>query len=180
MADTVRTQSSLISIFATTGAGGITAQSSRDLIVSVMGCYAEIYITGNSTAQTGIGTSYTTLDWGNGGGDGAEDNTNADYANDRLEVGANGDGDYLILFGASVDGSASTVFTFVISVNGTPETGAICEIEFTAAAEIEHVSINHIAAGLSDGDLITVEVKADGASKQLTVREAQFVARRLG
>jgi len=178
MADSVRTRTSLLSLYADNSTQNISPQDLRDGIVSVMGVLAHLYVTGNSTAQTGIGTSYVTVDWGNGGGDGDDDNAASDYANDRIEVGSLGDGVYLLAFQASFTGSASAEFTFAIANNGTPLTGAVCMHEFTAAAEKGSCSIVALAT-LSDGDLVTVQVKADAASKQITMAEAQLVAKRL-
>lgn len=179
MADTVRTKSSLLSIYADNSAGDIDEQDGRDLIVSVLGCYAMLYVTGNSTAQTGLSTTPATLDWGNGGGNGPEDNSDADYTNDQIEIGGQGDGDYLLAFQGSFSGTASKQFTFRILNNSSPITGAVCTRLLNAGGDAGSCSIVALAA-LSDGDIITMDVAGDGAGQSITLAEAQLVVKRLG
>lgn len=177
MSDTVRTFTDLQSLLATNGVQGISAQDLRDFLASAMGVYGQLYITGNSTAQGSIGTSFVTLDWAQGA-DGEEDNADVDYTNDQIEVGALGDGVYEIHFQLSGTGTASTVFEFAIAVNGTEDDASHCLLAMDASSTVQSCSI-HSLVQLADGDIVTVSVKADGASKSLTPKEAQLTIKRL-
>ena len=181
MAYTVRNKTSLETILAVNGTEGIGAQDILDFMGSVLGVYAEIYIAGNSTAQNSIGTSFVTVDWdpGTNGADGLENNADADYANDRIQIGTGGDGVYEVHFQASLDGSASATFTFALAINGTETTNCRCVHEYTAATEVESVGFSGLV-NLSAADLVTVKVKADGASKSITLQEASLYLKRIG
>lgn len=174
-----RTKAQLDSIYADNSSGDISEEDGRDLIDSLLGVHAHLYITGNTTAQTGIGTGYSTLDWANGGGDGEVNGDVSDYANDRIQIGANCDGDHDISFTAAITGTASTEFTLRVAVGGTPVTGIKTVVDIDASSSIVNVAMRGIAA-LSASDLVTIEVCADAASKSLTVKEASLVVKRFG
>ncbi|MCK5439693.1 MAG: hypothetical protein KAI97_07100, partial [Gemmatimonadetes bacterium] len=116
---------------------------------------------------------------GDGGGDGEEDNSDADFANDRIEVGANGDGVYLFVAQISFSGTANATFTFAASVNGTPATGVLCQRKLGTGGDVGSASLVGLLS-LADGDLVTLEAKADAASKTLTITEGSVSIARLG
>lgn len=176
MADTVKTKTALVTVLADNSSGAISEQDLRDVLVSIMGVYAELTVTGGTTSQT-VGTAFQTLDWTDGA-DGSEDNADADYANDRIEVGANGDGIYQVAGCFSFSGTAATTFTLQLSVNGTEDSSVSCQAKLDASGSVLNAAFCGLVS-LADGDLVTVEVKADGASKSFVLVEGQLTLHRI-
>jgi len=178
MADTVRNRADLLALFGDNTTGDCTPQRLRDGIVSILGVAAQLYATGASTGQT-MGTSPTTLDWGmTGGADGLEDNANADKANDKIAIGTYGAGWYLALLTLSFSGTASTTFTIKLAVGGTPAGAVTCKAKLDAAGSVLNVAASGIV-NLADGDNVTVQVTADGATKTFTLEEGGLTLRRI-
>ena len=178
MADTVRTRAQVLALLGDNTTGDISPQDHRDQVVSAQGVYAQLYITGGATGQT-IGTAFATMDWGAAGGtDGLEDNANADKANDRITIGTNGAGVYQAQGCFSFSGTAATTFTIKLSVGGTENNACACKVKLDAAGATVNIGFVGLVT-LADGDLVTVEVLADGAAKTFTPEECSLVLTRL-
>lgn len=175
MADTPRTKSGLQTVLATNGVQGLSAQDVRDFLVSIMGVYAQLYVSGGVASQS-MGTSPAKLTlWA---ADGEEDLADADYTNDQIEIGALGDGVYLALAQFSFSGAVSTTFTLKLAVNGTEDDAIACSRKLGTGGDDGSCSFVGLVS-LSDGDIVTVYCTADGVSKSFTLAEAQLVLRRI-
>jgi len=173
---TVRTKTYLDTLLATNGVQGISATDLRDFKDSVMGVYASIYTSGGSTSQT-MGTSAAKLTlWASNG---EADNASADATNNEIEVGAAGDGDYLVIGQFSFSGAVSTTFTIKAAVNGVEDDAVACERKLGTGGDVGSCSFAGIIT-LADGDLVSVYVTADAASKSFTLQEGSLTIRRIG
>ena len=174
MADTVRTRASILALFADNTTGDISPQDLRDFVLSTMGVAAQIYQSAGSAGMS-VGTSFLQIAFGYNGPD---ENAIADQANDRIQIGASGDGVYLVLGSFSFDGSASTKFTIQASKNGTENASICCEADVNATPDLVSASFTGLMT-LAAGDYVTAEVKADGAAKTFTLREGSLTVVRI-
>ena len=175
MADTGRTLAALQALLADNTAGAISPQDLRDALVSCLGCYGEMYVTGGSTAQTGIGTAavditaFTTA--------GASEQTTVDVVTgDTITVTVGGV--YLLVLTGSYTGTVSTTFTVYVAVNGV-NVGAGSVSLLDAAGAGGHAAVQALAT-LAAADEVTGTIKANGASKSATITEASLQVIRIG
>lgn len=175
MADTQRSKTALLALYADNTSGDISPQDLRDGIVTMLGAYGDMRVEGGSAAQSGIGTSFTKMTgWNTNGKDGG---VTPDQATGKdLTIGV--DGDYLILFSISFTGTASTKFTFEVHKGGVAQ-GPTCEITLNATPDGVHLSCAGVIT-CSATDTIEIYVKADGAAKSITPTEATLVAKIVG
>jgi hypothetical protein len=174
MADTARSLPELQSLLADNELGNISAQDLRDMLVSVLGCYGSISVTGGTTAQGSLGTTpvkLTPFDT-----DGDADNMTPDSANDQIQVALAGK--YLVNLELSYSGTASTTFVTGISINGAP-TAFKAERAVDSGGNIGHVSVAAIL-DLAAGDVVAANVAllAPGA-ETITVKHGALVLSRL-
>lgn len=175
MPDTARQLSDLQSLFADNTTQEISPQDLRDFLVTAIGCYAQIYVTGGSTAQSSIGTGFTPVTGFTTNG--ADAGISADAANDRITLDVAGV--YQVGFQVSFSGSASTLFTFSASLDGTEETQCSCARALGTGGDTGSCSFVGLITATA-GQQLTVEVKADGSSKSITPAEMQLVAKLVG
>lgn len=166
MVDTVRTTAELLTLFADNTTGEISPQDLRDFVVSA-GVYGSLYITGGSTAQTGIGTTATKVTAFTASGDSA--NVTVSVADDRITL--DNEGVYQINFAGSFSGSQNTVFTFEFQVGDVAITNAKAARKIGSGGDIGSTALTDFYTA-SAGDQLTVAVKADDTGKQITMQEA--------
>lgn len=176
MADTPRDRATLQGLWATNGVQGLSAQDLRDGLVSIMGVYAQLFLTAGASA-IGVGTAWQTLDWA-AGANGLEDTADADYTADRIVPGTGTGGVWEVQFQATVTGTASTEFAIKASVNGTRQDRASCKVAMDAAQTVASCSFVALLT-LAAADVLTIEISANGASKSITPLEMQLVAKRV-
>jgi hypothetical protein len=174
MADTVRTLAQLQALLPDNVAGDISPQDLRDFLVSVLGVYGAILVTDGVTGQTPGTTpvkltAFTT--------NGLARNVVPDHTNDRLTIGANGAGDYLIIFQSSFSGSNNATFELEFYLNQVA-TGYKTSRKLGSAGDVGSASLIGLGS-LVDGDEIEIFVDG-GAGESLTVEDAQLIAVRIG
>ena len=146
--------------------------------------FAELHITGASTAQTlAAGSAYALLAPGSTWTQGQVKNmtTVTGAAAGAITVAIAGV--YLCSFWASFDGAAiaaATKYNFKFSKDGSEETRKTTVQKMTASAERLYVNFSNII-NFSSGAALTVEVGGDGTSSgtAITVAEASLSAIRL-
>ena len=175
MADTQRSKSSILTLFADNTSGDISPQDLRDFVVTAMGAYGSMSVSDGSTAQSSIGTSFVkvtgfdTDDTASGVVvDSTTDNDLTVPVTGIYEAGLN----------LSFTGTASAKFIFAIAKNGT-ETAFQSSVTLNATPDSANVSIV-CRISCSASDLLTVSVKADAASKEITPVDGQFWCRLIG
>jgi len=90
MADTVRERATLIGLLADNSTQQISEQDDRDVLMSIMGVYAQLYLTAGASAIS-VGTAWQTLDWA-AGANGVEDAADANYTADAITIGSGAGG----------------------------------------------------------------------------------------
>ncbi len=140
-------------------------------IVDLNRAHGGITVTGGAVAQSSIGTSYVKLTAFDADG-GESRNVTESNSNDRLTVLVGGL--YQVKFNASFSGSASTKFTLSVHVNQAEPSNKVV----TARALGTGGDIGAVASAgqlrLVENDQVELFVKADGASKSVTVEEAHL------
>lgn len=174
MADTVRTKTELLEAAADNINGDISAQDRRDGVVSVLGVYGEIFVDEGSIPQTGIGTTDVKLTGFDT--DSISDNVTVSSTNDEITI--NIDAAYEVYFYATFDGSSNTVFTFHMAKNGTSQHPG-GDSKITTGGDVAPLPFRGFL-NLVSGDVISVNVKADSAGKQLTLIHSGLMVKRIG
>ena len=175
MADTSRTKAALLTLLADNTTGDISEQDVRDVLVSIMGGYGDIYLTGGSTAQTSIGTSYVKIS--GFAANGLSDETTPDHTNDRVTV--TGAGVYLVNTSISFSGTGNAVITFSVHVGQAEPTQKISIVrKIGAGGDVGNANAVGILS-LSASDQVELFVKSDGASDSITPAEAHLTVTRI-
>ena len=144
--------------------------------------FAELHITGASTAQTlAGGSAFARLDPGTAWTQGQVKNLATVATDGTITISVTGV--YLCSFWASFDGAAiaaGTKYNFKFSKDGSEETRKTTVQKMTASAERIYVNFSNIINFASTAAL-SVEVGGDGTSSgtAITVAEAGFSAIRL-
>ena len=144
--------------------------------------FAELHITGASTAQTlAGGSAFARLDPGTAWTQGQVKNLATVATDGTITISVTGV--YLCNFWASFDGAAiaaGTKYNFKFSKDGSEETRKTTVQKMTASAERLYVNFSNII-NFSSGAALTVEVGGDGTSSgtAITVAEASLSAIRL-
>lgn len=171
MADTERSKATLLGLLASNATGAITAQELRDLLVSVLGGYARIYVIDGATPQAVSATPTKIVCFAaNGPSAGAT----PDHANDQITIGTTAD--YWVEFTASCSGDAQT-YIARLRKNGSAEGTLAAEAKLDASGR----ATLHFAGPvtLAQNDILTVYVEAGGAAN-LTVKHGTLAVRRIG
>lgn len=173
MADTIRTRSSILTLFADNTAGDISPQDLRDFVVSAHGVYGAIY-GGSTTAfainsSTGSATRIT-----NSTNSGPSAGTTLAPSTGKITVGT--DGVYQTHFTGSFRGSTGEEYTFEVFKNST-QTGFKFNHQATQAPNAA-VSITGLHS-LSANDELTVRVVAGSTGLSITMPEWQLSAYRV-
>jgi hypothetical protein len=174
MADTARSVSALQALLADNTSGAISPQDLRDLLVSSLGVYGEIYVAGGSTPQGSIDTSYALIT--GFAANGLSSGTTPDHSSDQITVDVTGT--YLVMANVCFTGTASTEFTVAVFAEGIEEHIHFCRSIGTGVT----VGSAHLCGvlALTATDVVDLRVKADGASKSITVQEGAFTVRMIG
>jgi len=173
MADTRRSLTDLLALLADNTSRAISPQDLRDALVSAHGTYGMMYTKDGSTAQGSIGTSFAQLT--GFAVDGLSGGTTPANATDDITVGT--DGVYAVMLQASFTGTAATEFTLNLHVNDA-EGVFQCSQMLDAAGAVVSGSVFGLLS-LSATDDVSVYVKADGASKSITIEDLQMFVLRI-
>jgi len=181
MADTLRTQADLLTaLFQDGQTAGISANDIRDLTVSTMGAYGGIsqYDEAGAAISTAtIGATFQVVDQFDA--DDASDGVTADSTTDNdLTIGTGGDGDYMINFYCSFEGTNTALYTFKL-VKNAAEQLAGCTRYIGTGTDIGSTSFSAILA-LVATDTVSVHVKADGAAKVFKTYQLGLNIKRIG
>ena len=156
--------------------GQVTSLMQRKAQLSI---YGDIYVTGGTTSQGSIGTSYIKMTgFGVDGANGLSNDTTVDNANDRITIVV--PGRYLVGFNVSYVGTATTVFTASVHV-GQAEPTEIISASRTISGGTDKGSMGQVGVlNLSGADQVELFIKADGASKAVTAEEMHLFVTYLG
>jgi len=173
MADTIRTRSAILSLFADNTSRDISPQDLRDFVVSAHGVYGGIYLLDGSTAQTGISTTPAKMTgWG---GNLAAAGVTPDYTDGSLTVGT--DGVYKVEHNISFLGNGSNTYKGRLRIDG---------VEHSAGWTDYRASGDYLSAGfvtlvsLSAGEKLTIYLESNaGGGVSLTPFDAQLVCFRI-
>jgi hypothetical protein len=171
---TIRTNAELQVLFADNITGDITPQDLRDFLDSIMGVYGGILLTDGATGQT-LATDVPEVltEWTSNG---VSNGLTPGYVQNQIVIDT--DGDYEVFFGVSFDGTTGETFGFHLYKNGSPLSTTLGCHRKTSSADVGSCSFSgHVT--LVDGDILTVWIESDAAGTPV-VREAQFLAKRLG
>jgi len=174
MADTFKTLSTLQSLLADNTSEDISPQDVRDMLVSIMGVYAQLY-THDGVSGLTVGTSPVDVEWASGQ---TEDGIDADATAESITVGSGHDGLYLALAQFSFSGSLSVTFELHLAVDGVQEDAIACKRKLGTGGDVGSCSFAGLVT-LADGEEVTVEVEADGSSKTFTLVHGQLVLIRI-
>lgn len=174
MADTPRTRTTLQTTLADNTSGDISPQDLRDMLVSIMGIYGQLYTHDGSSGQS-VGATPEDLEWS---AVQVEDAIDADAAAESITIGAGHDGVYLALAQFSFSGTASTTFQLHLAVDGSEESAIGCKVKLDSSGNVTSCSFCGLVE-LASGEEVTVTVEADGASKTFTLVHGQLVLKRV-
>lgn len=176
MADTARTLTALQTLLADNTTGDISPQDLRDFLVSCMGGFGHLYVTGGTTAQaslSGTPAKLTCFD-----SDGVNDDVTVANANDRITIATAGE--YMVGFNLSFEDDTATpphTYYFPIYKNGSTTV-----IEAAHTCDDQNKLYNVSAAGiltLAAADYLEIYVYSDGVGDSVTVAEGSFWANRV-
>ena len=169
MADTARSITDVLTtLLADNTEGAISPQDMRDTVTSIALVKGGIYVTGGSTAQTGIGTSFVKFTGFTTNR--SSQNVTPDATNDKLTVLV--DGLYSVFLETCWEGTVNTQFTMNVHVNGSPSS-------FQWIRGISNVSSPGSCSmssplSLSANDYLECYIKANGTSKSFTAIECSL------
>lgn len=169
MADTRRSKADLLTLFADNAIGAISPQDLRDLVVTVMGGYGSLKTVDGSTAQTGIGTTPVLLtQWDTNG---INVGITPDHTTDSLTVDI--DGVYDINCDISFSGSANATFQIHLRVDGVEQDEGMHR-KIGSGGDVGSAGFSG-QVSLTAAQVLTAYIEADGAGKEVTVADGQFV-----
>lgn len=173
-ADTDRAKTALMTLLADNSSGNISPQDLRDVVESGS-VYASIYVTGGSTATTGINgtpakvTSFTTA--------GPANNAVADIGNDEIDLPAYA-ATYLVTMSMSFSGTANATF----NVQVYEDTTAIPQCKFQrkmgSGGDVGSAAVSCLFTA-SGGEALSVYVSSDGTNDSGTLVEASLNVNRV-
>ena len=153
---------------------GASVETIRDALLAGTGIYGSIRCEHNTTGFS-VGVTPVTVEGYTSNG--LSRGVTPDFSNNRLTVDAGFGGIYVILAPFSFDGTASTNYEFHLCVNGTEIPGG-AERDIGTAIQVGSGVAGDVVQ-LDDGDVITFEVVANGASKTVTLRHGTLFAFRI-
>ena len=172
MADTIRTKTALLALYAVGVAGGVSAQDTRDLIASVLGTYGSIRFRGNAVVQAITASTPEVLtEWT---GDGLSDGVTVGFATDNMTIVTAGD--YEVSFQCSFQGVATKIQEFELRIDGVA-TG-LSTRRYTSSNDVGSCSFRDILT-LAAAEVLTVWVEGSG-NGNIVVEEGALVVRRVG
>lgn len=175
MADTKRSLSDLLTLFADNTSGQISPQDFRDGVVSWFGCYGEMQVTDGATAQSSLSSTPAKMTgWDT---DGVSSGVVADSTTDN-DLTVPVAGNYRVYFHLSFTPDASEDYTFEVYKNGSG-TAIKCYIEANATPDDVAVSMEGIVT-CAASDLLTIYVATTGGTASMTPTQGQFGAHLIG
>ena len=177
MADTQRNLAALLLLAPDQTTGDVSPQDLRDMLVSLLGGFGNIFTNDGVTAQSitgGAAAVKMTGFVGNGPASGCT----ADKANNKLV--ANLTGKYMVVFQCSFSGSANITFQFHVRNGGAEITSLGCERKLGAGGDIGSCSIVGIGDFTAAQD-IEVYVECDGVGAQsITPKQLSLAIKYIG
>lgn len=173
MADTIRTRADLQTLLADNTTGDISPQDHRDVLVSVLGVFGQLY-SHDSVAGLTVGTSPVTVEWATAG---LYDGITLDAANEKMTLAAGHDGTYEVHVQMSFTASQATYEVHVYK-NAVEQTHLADKFKVTDAGDIHSCSIHGFIELVSTDDVL-VKIEADGAAKTFTMAHGQFCIKRV-
>ena len=131
--------------------------------------YANLYVADGSTAQSGIST--TPVKVTGFAANGPSNDATPDHTNDQITI--NTGGTYKVCLQVSFSGTVSTMFTFHLRNNGVEVVQAGTTRTLGTGGDLGSCSFTQIL-NLSQSDVLTIYVEADGASKSITPEHMQL------
>lgn len=178
MADTIRTRTALIAFLADNASGDITAQSARDVLVSLLGVYGSMRTASGAAAQGSIGTTPVKVTGFTANG--FNSGITPDHTNDRLTVGTGADGTMRVTCAMSVSApTASALFRYEVYKNGVTATGLRAQIMTDAAGSAFHLVIDGLLTAVA-ADFFEIFVVSDNTGRTMTATEWEFTMERVG
>lgn len=174
MADTQRSTADLIALLPDNTSKTITAQTLRDVLVSVMGAYGSITVEDGAAAQTvNIAPAKLTGFTANG----PSSSIVPDHTDDELNVPIAGT--YLVQGQFSFSSTAARTFQLRLRKQAAEVSGIGCRAKLNASGDAVTVSFVGLVT-CAAADILTVYVEADQDASSLTLIDAALVAKRVG
>lgn len=173
MADTPRTLSALLALLADNTSRNISEQDLRDVLVSILGGYAEIYCNDASTAQTVNDTPQRMTGFTTNGPDSG---CTADAANDKIVIDVAGD--YLVSIAVAYAGTLSKTFEIYAAVGTTPSHIGFHR-KLGTAGDVGAGSACGILT-LAASDEVSAYVHSSDGGTSFTPQNAQLTVKRIG
>lgn len=137
--------------------------------------YGMIYVNDGATAQSGIGTSDVKVTGFTTNGP-SKGNVTPDVASDEIDVSETGD--YECALNMSFSGTANTEFSAHIAINGVL-TAIGLHRKLGTGGDSGSAACSGLLA-ITSGESISAYIRADGASKEITLIDAQLTVKRVG
>ncbi len=175
MSDTQRTTAALQALLADNTSGGITPQVVRDLLVSVFGGYAWIYVESGAVAQTvNIAAAKLT---GFAAAGTPSNGPVPDAVNDQITTPIAGD--YLVEGDFALTATAARTVQFQLRKNGVAVAGARSRAKFNASGDLLELSFAGLVTCAAN-DVLTVYAAADVDGSSITLVDGSLIVRRIG
>lgn len=178
MADTARSKTDILALFADNAIGAISEQDLRDFVVSLLGEYAGIYVIGGSTNQVVSATPAKMVNWTENG---LSVGPTPDYANN--EITANTAGVYRVDGSFMFSGSNGKIYYAALykdSGSGFVDAGAPrMKRKLDVGGDVGSTAM-HGYVSLNPTDKICVYVWSSDGGIDFTIEEAAFSMKRVG
>lgn len=174
MAETQRSLADLLALLADNTSQDISPQDLRDMLISIMGVYGELWTAGRSTGTT-IGTSFIKLDnWENNG---AAKKVTVDSANNKMSIQIAG----LYRVSATFSVNTDTDDTFRVSLfkEGAEQQNVTWQRALSSALNITDADARGFVTCAVDDEL-DFRAKGKNTGGDLTFVDANFTVRLMG
>lgn len=173
MVDTIRTSAQILNLFADNTSGDISPQDLRDFVVST-GVFGAIFVSDGAASQSVSSTpaKLTAFDTNSALASGVTE----DQANDKLVIGTNGAGTYVVFAPISFSGTANKIATFEIYNSGVA-TGFKTTRTISSGGSVGS-TVAFGLLSLDDGDEVEIYVSTATDGNSITVTQAALFAAR--
>lgn len=172
MSDTQRSLGDLQTLLADNTTKDITPQRLRDFLVSALGGYGGLYA--DESSPTPLSTSSTPVKLTGWTDVLLSSGTTPSAAGSTVTVAVAAK--YQVNFHATIEGTASTTFTFQVYIGSVPVTGSLVLIDTDATKQsVSLASIVECAAN----DVLSIYVSASAGSTAVSLRAGQLAVKRL-
>jgi len=172
MADTEQTWTALQTALADNTARAISPQDLRDAIVSCLGGYAGLYVSGGAAAQSLTAVPALVTCWTDTH---SERGAAASAVNDRITIGTTGD--YLVTASASMTSTPAAVTDLYLYTSGVVIPGATTTYD-THGTELRAATVSTIVT-LAAGALVTLYGSTTPGA-DVTISDATLTVKRVG